>query len=160
VKTDAYSVLVGGAIFSRYYLLWRAKYKIHVPNGYEINHINATRTDDRVDNLRLLTRRQNILTRVKRKHQTTSKFKNVCWVPKRSRWRAYFAVDGKQVFNRYFREEEEAATAYNDFVLDNLETDFKFEHNVIGNNPKRLIPRLNYIVGYHYPSDIIYQLAN
>ena len=159
-KIDEYNVLVGSAIFSRYYLLWRAKYKIHVPNGYEINHINATRTDDRIDNLRLLTRRQNLLTRVKRKHHTSSKFKNVCWVPKRNRWRAYFAIDGKQIFNRYFREEENAAAAYNNFVLEDLETDFKFEHDVIGNNPKRLIPRLNYIVGYHYPSDFIYQLAN
>ena len=159
-KADEYNVLVSGAIFSRYYLLWRAKYKIHVPNEYEINHINATRTDDRIDNLRLLTRRQNLLTRVKRKYPTTSKFKNVCWVPKRNRWRAYFAVDGQHVFNRYFREEDDAAVAYNNFILEDLETDYKFEHNLIGNNPKRLIPRLNYIVGYHYPSDIIYQLAN
>lgn len=40
--------------------LWISNNKQEVPEGYEVDHINEDGTDDRIENLQLLTKRENI----------------------------------------------------------------------------------------------------
>ena len=40
--------------------LWISYNKQEVPEGYEVDHINEDGTDDRIENLQLLTKRENI----------------------------------------------------------------------------------------------------
>jgi hypothetical protein len=40
--------------------LWMSHYKMDVPDGYQVDHINNDKTDDRIENLQLLTRADNI----------------------------------------------------------------------------------------------------
>ena len=40
--------------------LWMSHHKMDVPDGYQVDHINNDKTDDRVENLQLLTRADNI----------------------------------------------------------------------------------------------------
>lgn len=54
VKDDGSRI---GMTLARY--LWEDKYG-KVPAGYEIDHINNDKTDDRVENLQLLTRTENL----------------------------------------------------------------------------------------------------
>ena len=48
--------------------LWMSHHKINVPEGYQVDHINNDKTDDRIENLQILTKADNI-----RKSQTRSK---------------------------------------------------------------------------------------
>ena len=40
--------------------LWMSHNKMDVPDGYQVDHINNDKTDDRIENLQLLTRADNI----------------------------------------------------------------------------------------------------
>lgn len=44
--------------YARY--LWMSHYKMDVPDGYQVDHINNDKTDDRIENLQLLTMADNI----------------------------------------------------------------------------------------------------
>ena len=43
-----------------------------IPKGFEIDHINTIRTDNRLENLRIVTRSENMLNPITRKHQRDS----------------------------------------------------------------------------------------
>lgn len=54
--------------------LWRRVHRLvaeaflgNIPNGWEVDHKNGIKTDNRVDNLRLLTHRENVIEAFKRK---------------------------------------------------------------------------------------------
>ena len=84
--------------------------------GYDIDHINGDRSDNRRANLRYATRSQNNANR----HVpivASSRFKGVCWRPIPKRWKAYIKKDGRQIHLGYFGTQEEAARAYNDAAL-------------------------------------------
>ena len=40
--------------------LWISHHKMNVPEGYQVDHINNDKTDDRIENLQILTKRDNI----------------------------------------------------------------------------------------------------
>ena len=83
----------------------------HTPNGQVlvVNHINNIKTDNRVDNLEVITQRQNTYTHYK----GTSKYKGVSWDKSRNNWMASITVNNKKTNLGRFKCELEAATAYN-----------------------------------------------
>ena len=81
-----------------------------------IDHIDGDKTNNKVSNLRLVTKKQNAQNRkacVNRKH---SKFKGVTLAVNtfKKPWRADIKVQGKSITIGNYRTEEEAAEAYND----------------------------------------------
>ena len=84
-----------------------------IPKGFEIDHINGDKLDNRIENLRLATHRQNSQNHKKRRDgETTSKFVGVSWDKQRNRWRASVKVSGKAYYIGLFDSEEEASGAY------------------------------------------------
>jgi hypothetical protein len=82
--------------------------------GYsKCDHINGNGLDNRKSNLREVTSKQNNMNRSKTSNSTTSVYKGVHWVTRRSKWQAKIFVDGKDKFLGYFHDEKEAAIAYN-----------------------------------------------
>lgn len=79
-----------------------------IPSGYEVDHINGDRLDDRIENLRLATSSQNTWNQ-RLRTDNTSGFKGIRWEESRGRWRVYCAVNGKRV-NRYTHTLDEAVT--------------------------------------------------
>lgn len=82
----------------------------HVPNGYKIvvDHINNNPLDNRVENLQLISQREN-----KSKDRLgTSKYVGVFWSKQNKKWRAQIMVLGKQKHLGYFTDEYEAHLAY------------------------------------------------
>ena len=77
-------------------------------NGYlpeEIDHINNTPTDNRIENLREATRMQNCHNKkITTKNKTGSK--NVFWVKDRKKWRVTMRVNGKVKSFGYFYDLE------------------------------------------------------
>ena len=79
------------------------------PDG-EIDHINGVRADNRICNLRVVNRSQNM------QNSTCSWgrsiHRGVCWHKGRKKWRAEIRINGGYKHLGYFHTEELAAAAY------------------------------------------------
>jgi hypothetical protein len=86
---------------------------IHPPRHLVVDHINHNGLDNRKANLRSATRAQNNYNRliIKRKG-ASSKYKGVAWKEDRKKWRARIHFNGKLIFLGYFKDEIQAAKAY------------------------------------------------
>jgi len=90
-------------------------YKVHrviflMHKGYlpkTLDHINGDRSDNRLENLRAVTRSQNQHNRKLNKNNTSG-FKGVSWDTRRKTWRAYICLEGKRIYLGLFKTPEEA----------------------------------------------------
>jgi hypothetical protein len=83
----------------------------HTSDGYKmvVDHINNIKKDNRVENLQVITQRQNI---TRKKGTYTSKYIGVCYVKKSKKWRANICFNGKQLYLGEFKCELKAAEVY------------------------------------------------
>lgn len=84
----------------------------HVRNGkmdLVIDHINDNPSDNRLENLQIITQRENSC---KTQGKYTSKYKGVCWYSRDKKWVSRIHIDGKTIVLGYFTTEEEAHRAY------------------------------------------------
>ena len=103
---------VTGSGGKRVTLIYLHKEIIKVPDGMVTDHINHDGMDDRRANLRPATRSQNMYHRKKSSRAIYSKYKGVCRRKGRRGWRAMIAYEKKKIYLGYFRDEVEAAKAY------------------------------------------------
>ena len=68
-----------------------------------IDHINTDSTDNRIENLRVVTHQQNSFNR---------NAKGYNWNKKHKKWRAQIYIDGKGIHLGYFKKEEDARQSY------------------------------------------------
>jgi len=85
---------------------------IKVPDGMVTDHINHDGMDNRKDNLRAATHSQNMRHRKKCSGAMYSKYKGVSWKKKSRKWVAQITCEKKAIHLGYFRDEIEAAKAY------------------------------------------------
>ncbi len=78
-----------------------------------IDHRDGDGTNNQRLNLRSATRSQNGANRPKSLSRSSSKFKGVSWDARRSTWRASIKVNRRAKHLGAFKEETDAATAYN-----------------------------------------------
>ena len=85
----------------------------HTPNRHKItiDHVNGCKTDNRLENLELVTPRENVTRGMARKN-TSSQFPGVNWFKRDKKWKAQIRINGKKKFLGYFTNELEAAAAY------------------------------------------------
>jgi hypothetical protein len=84
-----------------------------IPEGLEIDHRNGNRVDNRLNNLKVVTRRINAHNRKERREGiTTSSFVGVTWHKSTSKWYSQIQVNGNRVSLGLFEKEEDAARAY------------------------------------------------
>lgn len=85
--------------------------------GYEIDHFNGNKLDNRKCNLRVVTHQQNTFNSKKRKApisgENPSKYKGVTWRNDRKKWRSSITHNGCKYYLGLYEIEEEAALAYN-----------------------------------------------
>jgi len=87
----------------------------HVPNGkiLVVNHKNFNRTDNRVENLEIVTMREN----GNKKHlKSTSEFTGVSWNKQAKKWHSQIAINGGKKYLGLFANEIDAANAYNNYL--------------------------------------------
>jgi hypothetical protein len=78
----------------------------------EIDHINHNKLDNRKENLRVCTRKQNTRNTLKRKN-CSSKYKGVTWKTHTEKWRSRL-FNNKNISLGCFEDEKDAARAYNE----------------------------------------------
>ena len=83
----------------------------HKPCGYEkvVNHINLNKKDNRVENLEIISQRENCNLKHKK---SSSQFVGVSWHKRDKKWQGKIQIKDKQVFLGYFNSENEANLAY------------------------------------------------
>jgi hypothetical protein len=74
------------------------------------DHINRNRLDNRKENIRFISHRENDSNKDKTK--TTSKYIGVSWCKQRNKWRSFIRINGKQEYLGLFNTEEQAHEAY------------------------------------------------
>ena len=90
----------------------------HKPNGQNlvVNHINFDKKDNRLENLEVITQREN----ANLKHiKSSSKYTGVTWHKKRKRYRALIVINRFQIQLGEFKDEKIASEHYN-IALNNL----------------------------------------
>lgn len=84
----------------------------NTPDGLETDHINRNKLDNRKCNLRSVTTAQNQINKLPQKNKV-SKYKGVCWDKRAKKWKAQLIKNGERVLNSNFKNEKDAALAYN-----------------------------------------------
>lgn len=96
----------------------------HTPCGMlkVIDHINEIKTDNRLDNLQIISHRENVC-RV-RENRYTSKYKGVTLFKESNKWRAQITINNKVKHLGLYKEEIDAHNAYQN-ALKQLQNDSK-----------------------------------
>ena len=81
------------------------------PND-EIDHINGERADNRISNLRVATRTQNLHNISKANRNSKSGLRGTMWISSTNKWRAAIVVEGKFKHLGMFDEAEQAHAVY------------------------------------------------
>ncbi len=87
---------------------------IHLPDHLFVDHINHNGLDNRKANLRPATCAQNNYNRILLRKSKTSKYKGVNWKKEARKWIVRIGVNGKQKQVGYFKDEIQAAKAYDE----------------------------------------------
>jgi hypothetical protein len=84
--------------------------------GQEVDHINGNKLDNRRSNLRLCTHAENLRNRKKWSKDGHTRFKGIRQT-KPGTWIAQIGVNGRTTYIGTFRNEEDAARAYDERAL-------------------------------------------
>lgn len=87
-----------------------------IEDGKEIHHIDGDRTNNRVENLKMVTRQENL--RAKMETRGRSKYRGVCFDKQTGKWRAKIMNNSTTISIGRFETEELAAYAYNKKALE------------------------------------------
>lgn len=78
-----------------------------------VDHINGIITDNRLENLRIISNRENLSRR-----GGTSKYAGVSWVKRNNKWRADIYLGDRYYYLGLYKTEEEAHIAYLDALYE------------------------------------------
>jgi hypothetical protein len=91
-------------------LIWNYFYGA-IPDGLSVDHIDTDKLNNRIENLRLVTQRQQQQNTGARQ-DNTSGFRGVFWNKREEKWRAQIKNNGKSVHLGCFDSKEDATAAY------------------------------------------------
>jgi hypothetical protein len=78
----------------------------------QIDHLNGNRADNRIANLRDVSRSMNLQNQTRPQKSNTSGFLGVSWKKGKNRWQALIMVNGRNQHIGYFNTAEAAHAAY------------------------------------------------
>ena len=120
-EINKHSWYIGGRYYRNsakgalHHYIWKLHNKV-IPDGYEIDHINRDRADNRIENLRLATHSQNNQNQSKR-NDNSSGYIGVYKENRCERWSGDIKVDGKKIYVGCYSSPEDAAYTRDQFAL-------------------------------------------
>lgn len=81
-----------------------------IPKGYQIDHLDHNRYNNRIENLRLVTNKENHRNMPMQKGNSSG-CTGVHWVKDRCKWSATICIDGKTKYLGLFSNKDDAITA-------------------------------------------------
>jgi hypothetical protein len=100
-----------GKLYKQYTLIW-IWHNGEIPSGKVIDHIDRNCANDRIDNLRVCTQRENTMNQSLSK-ANTSGYKGITYDKERGNWQASIFLNYKRKFLGRYSTKEDAAIAYN-----------------------------------------------
>lgn len=105
------AIHINGKTFLLHRITARAFFPTFSSN-LQVDHINGDRSDNRVENLRMVTNAENQRACVQTIKGATSQFRGVCLPKKLKKWVATICINGKVKHLGSFTDEIDAAEAY------------------------------------------------
>jgi hypothetical protein len=104
-KSGYRQIKFGQILYPAHRIMW-IYHNGSISENMQIDHINGIKSDNRIENLRLVTPQQNCFNR--------SKFtaKGYCWNKAAQKWQATITVNGKNKYLGLFFNEIDARNAY------------------------------------------------
>ena len=94
---DGYvQIKIDGKIYRAHRLAWFVSFGNFPDEEFEIDHINGIRSDNRLDNLRIVSRTQNNMNMSASK-ANKSGVRGVSWRKERGKWHSRIKVDGRVI---------------------------------------------------------------
>ena len=111
VSSNGYIVIrVDGTRFKAHRLAWL--YTHGVMPTHDIDHLNRVKADNRIANLRDVSRSMNLQNQTRPRTDNTSGYLGVSWYKASKRWSAQLRVSGRNQHLGYFSNPEAAHAAY------------------------------------------------
>lgn len=108
------TIRINGELYKEHRLVWLLHYD-KFSNG-EIDHINQIKNDNRVENLRDVSRSQNQYNKCSAKG-SSSKYIGVSWNKSANKWMARIRVNGKEKYLGSFDNEIDAAKRRDEEII-------------------------------------------
>ena len=106
-----YQVRVAGRLWRAHRIIWEM-HNGPIPDGFQIDHKDTNRANNKLENLRISTNSQNCSNRNGNQKQESSKYKGASWRPDKKKWRSYIVLNQKQYNLGHYDQEISAAYAY------------------------------------------------
>lgn len=87
------------------------------PSGFDVDHINGNKLDNRRANLRICSRHENTFNQGLRSNNNSG-YKGVSWRKQERKWIAQIQANGKRKTIGYFDSAIEAARAYDNAAIE------------------------------------------
>ena len=117
VNAGGYKIL---GLNGKPYILHRVKYQLFINRLLDdselVDHIDRDKTNNSVDNLRIVDASVNAQNKSVQNVNKTSKYKGVCWSKREEAFISKIMFDGKCVFLGTYQCEYDAAIAYDKFI--------------------------------------------
>jgi len=81
-----------------------------IPKGFEIDHIDHNSLNNRIENLRLVSSRENSMNLPLPKHNTSGRV-GITWAKREKKWQAQIGLDYKTIILGHFDKFEDAVAA-------------------------------------------------
>ena len=102
-------VCFNGKIYKYHVILWTLYYNENIPEGFEIDHINGNRIDNRIENLRLVTHRANCQNL---KCHREGKIVGGFYDKSKKKYRVQIGLNNNNIHLGYYKTAEEAHKVY------------------------------------------------
>ena len=101
-------VSLNGEMVMYHNIIWILSTDEDIPQGMEIDHINGNKIDSRIENLRLVTTRQN---QQNQKIHREGQLFGCCFNKSTGKYKAQIKISGKRIYLGYYKTEQEAHKA-------------------------------------------------
>lgn len=114
-STHGYAVRNSSWVNGKRTMIWMHRVINKTPDGFDTDHIDGNKIDNRKGNIRTVTRQQNIFNSCSTPN-TSSRYKGVYYQIDCKKWRAQIRFLGRIVYLGLFKSEAYAAMVYNNFA--------------------------------------------